>query len=321
MAEPTVNQLVTTTLQNYHMTIYDNVTNNNALLARLKAAGNIRVIAGGRSIVTPLAYAEEDFKWYSGVDPLPRALKETISEAEYSPALAAASITLSGEDLTKNRGREAILNLLEGKIANAERTLDNKIGIGLYSDGTTPKQIVGLEALVSETPAVGTVGGINAATWAFWRNQHDTMDLSTPATVEARFEVIRSKMNQMWLKLTRGRDKVDLIMADDISYDAYEAGLQDNQRYTSSAMGSLGFTSLKYKTADFVYDSTASGMPAGLFMLNTSYMKFEIYRGRNFQPLNLPDSTPDMDAITRHIAFMGALTLANRALQGRISRT
>jgi hypothetical protein len=62
-------------------------------------------------------------------------------------------------------------------------------------------------------------------------------------------------------------------------------------------------------------------MPAGLFMLNTSYLKFEIYRGRNFQPLNLPDSTPDMDAITRHIAFMGALTLANRALQGRIGRT
>lgn len=313
--------MVTTTLQNYHQTIYDNVTNNNALLARLKASGNVRVITGGRTIVTPLAYAEEDFKWYSGVDPLPRTLKETISEAEYSPALAAASITLSGEDLTKNRGREAILNLLEGKIANAERTLENNIGRGLYSDGTLPKQIVGLDALVSETPATGIVGGINAATWAFWQNQIDTMNLTAPADVPARFEVIRSKMNRMWLKLTRGRDKVDLILADDLSYDAYEAGLQDNQRYTSSAMGGLGFTSLKYKTADFVYDSTASGMPAGLFMLNTDYMKFEIYRGRNFQPLNLPDSTPDMDAITRHIAFMGALTLANRALQGRIIRT
>lgn len=321
MAEPTVNQLVTTTLQNYHQTIYDNVTNNNALLARLKSAGNVRVITGGRTIVTPLAYAEEDFKWYSGVDPLPRALKETISEAEYAPALAAASITLSGEDLTKNRGREAILNLLEGKIANAERTLENKIGQGLYSDGSTPKQLVGLDALVSDTPASGIVGGINAATWAFWRNQYDTIALSGATDVTARFELIRSAMNKMWLKLTRGRDKPDLIMADDLMYDAYEAGLQDNQRYTSSAMGSLGFTSLKYKTADFVYDSTASGMPAGLYMLNTSYMKFEIYRGRNFQPLNLPDSTPDMDAITRHIAFMGALTLANRALQGRIGRT
>lgn len=321
MAEPTVNQLVTTTLQNYHTQIYDNVTNNNALLARLKQGGRIRVIVGGRTIVTPLAYAEEDFKWYSGIDPLPRALKETISEAEYSPALAAASITLSGEDLTKNRGREAILNLLEGKIANAERTLDNKIAQGLYSDGTTPKQIVGLRALVADVPNVGIVGGINSATWAFWQNQVSTVDLTAPATPELKYQALRSAMNQMWLKLIRGRDHPDLIMADGVTFDTYESGLQDLQRYTTSNMASLGFQSLKYKSADIVYDSSVSGMPSGMYFLNTEYMKFEIYRGRNFQPLNLPDSTPDMDAITRHIAFMGALTLANRSLQGRILRT
>jgi len=86
-------------------------------------------------------------------------------------------------------------------------------------------------------------------------------------------------------------------------------------------MGEIGFTTLKYKTADLVYDSDASGHPGGAYMLNTSYMKFEIYRGRNFEPLNLPDSTPDMDGITRHIGFMGALTLSNRALQGRLTKS
>jgi hypothetical protein len=321
MAEPTVNQLVTTTLQNYHTQIYDNVTNNNALLARMKQGGRIRTISGGRTIVTPLAYAEEDFKWYSGVDALPRALKETISEAEYAPAMAAASITLSGEDLTKNRGREAILNLLEGKIANAERTLDNKIAQGLYSDGTTAKQIVGLQALVAAVPNVGIVGGINSATWAFWQNQLSTVDLTTPTTPAADFAALKYAMNQLWLKLIRGRDKPDLILSDAVCYDTYESGLQDLQRYASSNMGSLGFQSLKYKDADIVYDSSISGMPNGMFFLNTEYLKFEIYKGRNFQPLNLPDSTPDMDAITRHIAFMGALTLSNRALQGRLTRT
>jgi hypothetical protein len=53
-------------------------------------------------------------------------------------------------------------------------------------------------------------------------------------------------------------------------------------------------------------------------MLNTKYMKFEIYTGYNFEALDLPDQTPDMDAVTRHIGFMGCLTLANRAMQGRI---
>ncbi len=320
MAEPTVNQLVTTTLQNYHTTIYDNVTNNNALLALLKKGGRIRVITGGRTVVCPLAYAEEDFKWYSGVDPLPRALKETISEAEYAPAMAAASITLSGEDLTKNRGREAILNLLEGKVDNAERTLDNNIAKGLYSDGSVAKQLIGLRALVSTTPTVGIVGGINTTTWTFWQNQLANVVIAgTDPNVD--HDKLKIVLNAMWLKLTRGKDHPDLILADDVIYSTYEWGLQENQRYTSSVMGSLGFQSLKYKDADMVYDSAASGHPGGAFMLNTDYLKFEIYRGRNFQPLNLPDSSPDMDAITRHIAFMGALTLSNRALQGRITKS
>ena len=317
MAEPTVNQLVTTTLQNYHKTIYDNVTNNNALLAQMKMNNRIRVIQGGRTVVCPLAYAEEDFNWYSGLDPLPRAEKETISEAEYAPALAAASITLSGEDLTKNRGREAILNLLEGKINNAERTLENNISLGLYSDGTVPKQLIGLQALISDTPAAaGSIGGTDPATWAFWRNKVDTITL--PGTPSEDYSAVRLKLNSMWLQLTRGRDRPDLILADDELYSAYEWGLQENQRYSNSKLAGLGFTTVKYKDADFVYDSTASGHPGGGYMLNTEYLRFEIYRGRNFQPLNLPDSTPDMDAITRHIAFMGAVTLSNRMLQGRL---
>lgn len=318
MAEPTVNQLVTTTLQNYHRTIYDNVTNNNSLLATLKMGDRIRVIGGGRTVVCPLAYAEEDFKWYSGLDVLPRALKETLSEAEYSPAMAAASVTLSGEDLAKNRSREAILNLLEGKISNAERTLDNNINIGLFSDGTTPKQLIGLRSLVADNPAIGIVGGINSATWAFWQNKvQNAVIAGTDPAVD--FKNLKAALNTLWLKLTRGRDKPDLVLVDDQVYSTYESGLQDNQRYTSTSLGGLGFTALKYKTADMVYESDASGMPAGGYMLNTSYMKFEIYRGRNFEPLNLPDSTPDMDGITRHIGFMGALTLSNRALQGRLT--
>jgi hypothetical protein len=138
---------------------------------------------------------------------------------------------------------------------------------------------------------------------------------------DADHKALKLALNAMWLKLTRGRDHPDLILADDVIYSTYEWGRQENQRYTSINMGALGFLALKYKSADIVYDSVASGHPGGAYMLNTNYMKFEIYRGRNFQPLNLPDSTPDMDAITRHIAFMGGLTLANRSLQGRLTHS
>jgi len=116
MAEPTVNQLVATTIANYHKQFADNVSNSNAVTALLRMGDRIRTVDGGRSIACPLTYAEETFAWYTGTELLSRAVKETISEADYEPANAVASVTLSGPDLAKNKGKERTLNLLEGKL-------------------------------------------------------------------------------------------------------------------------------------------------------------------------------------------------------------
>jgi hypothetical protein len=96
--------------------------------------------------------------------------------------------------------------------------------------------------------------------------------------------------------------------------------MQENQRYANATTGEMGFETLQYKTAAVVYDSAATGLTGG-YMLNTKYMKFETYSGRNFEQLDVPKQTPDMDATTSHIAFMGALTLSNRSMQGRILLT
>src|SRR6187397_115518 len=157
MAEPTVTQLVATTIQNYHKTFADNISNSNAVTALLREGNRVRVIEGGRAIACPLTYAEETFAWYLGTELLSRAVKETISEADYAPANAVVSVTLSGPDLAKNRGRERILNLLEGKMDNAEGTMKNNITKSIYGDGTVAKSFPGLKAFVSDD-GLGTVG-------------------------------------------------------------------------------------------------------------------------------------------------------------------
>jgi len=312
MAEPTVTQLVATTINNYHQEFADNVSNSNAITALLRQGDRVRVIDGGKAIACPLAYAEETFAWYSGTDLLSRALKETISEADYAPANAVASVTLSGPDLAKNRGRERILNLLEGKLDNAQSTMKNNITKAVYGDGTVAKSFAGLKAFITDD-GLGTVGGIDAATWTFWKNQFQNIVRATGL----QYPALKAGMNALWMKLVRGTEHPDLIVADTEVYSTYESGLQENQRYADARLGALGFETLKYKQAAIVFDGAATGLVGG-YMINTKYMKFEIYRGRNFQPLDLPDQSPDMDAVTRHIAFMGALTLSNRALQGRI---
>jgi hypothetical protein len=283
--------------------------------ALLRQGNRMRSVDGGRSIACPLTYAEETFAWYMGSELLSRAVKETISEADYEPANAVASITLSGPDLAKNKGREQVLNLLEGKMTNAENTMKNNITKAIYGDGTVAKSFAGLKAFVTDA-GTGIVGGIDSTTWVFWKNQFASIARATGL----QYPALKAGLNSLWIKLIRGTEHPDLVLADAEIYSTYEGGLQENQRYADAALGSLGFETLKYKSAAMVFDGAATGL-AGGYMLNTKYMKFEIYEGRNFEALDLPDQSVDMDAITKHIAFMGALTLSNRSMQGRILLT
>ena len=150
MADPTVSMLVATTINNYHTQFADNVSNSNAVTALLRQGNRIRVIEGGKQISCPLTYAEETFAWYVGTELLSRATKDTISEAHYDPANAVASVSMSGPDLAKNRSKERILNLLEGKLDNAEATMKNNITKAVYGDGTVAKSFAGLKAFVSK---------------------------------------------------------------------------------------------------------------------------------------------------------------------------
>jgi hypothetical protein len=315
MAEPTVNQLVTTTINNYHKEFADNVSNSNAVTALLRMGNRIRIVDGGKAISCPLTYAEETFAWYIGTELLSRAVKETISEADYAPANAVASVTLSGPDLAKNRGKERTLNLLEGKLDNAEATMKNNITKAVYGDGTVAKSFAGLKAMVTDA-GTGTVGGIDSTTWAFWRNQFQSIARATGL----QYPALKAGMNALWMKLVRGTEHPDLVVVDGEIYSTYESGLQENQRYTDARLGALGFETLKYKQAALVFDGAATGLVGG-YMLNTKYLKLEVYSGRNFEMLDLPDQSPDMDAVTRHLAFMGAMTLSNRSMQGRIVLT
>lgn len=316
MAEPGgINQLVATTINDYRKEFADNVSNSNALTAVLKQGGRQRVVEGGKVVSTALAYAEETFAWYTGTDLLSRALKETLSEADYSPANAVASVTLDGPTLAKNRSRERILNLLEGKLQNAESTMSNNITKAVYGDGSVSKSFAGLKALVSNTGG-GQVGGIDSATWLFWQNQVQTITRATGL----QYLALKQGLNNLWLKLIRGTEKPDLVVVDGEIYSTYLTGLQDLQRYQDTKMAGLGFEALKYNTASMVFDGTATGLQYG-YMLNTKYMKFEIYSGYNFEPLDLPEKSPDMDALTRHLGFMGLISLSNRAMQGRIMLT
>lgn len=312
-------EVVTTTLRNRTGKLQDNVTKNNALLGRLKKRGKLKTVSGGRTIVQEMEYAENGtFKRYSGYETLNISPSDVFTAAEYNYAQAAVAVSISGLEMLQNSGEEAIIDLLDSRISNAERTLTNNIALDCYSDGTADggRQIGGLQLLVSSTPGTGTVGGIDRSQWAFWRNQKFAATADGGAAMTSAN--IQSYMNRLYLNLVRGADKPDLIVADNNAYRFYLESLQAIQRIASSDEASAGFNGLKYMNADVVLDGGyGGGAPTStMYMLNTDYIYFRPHADRFFVPLGDDRYSTNQDVMVKLIGFAGNMTLSNAFLQG-----
>lgn len=319
MASPNLSEIITTTLRNRTGKLADSVSENNALLNRMKKSGSLQTAAGGRTIVQELEYAENaSAGWYSGFDTVSIAPSDVFTGAEFDWKQASVAVTASGlEADVQNTGEEAIIKLVASRVKNAERTMSNLIATSLYSDGTgsSSKEIGGLQLLVPDDPTTGTAGGINRATWSFWRSV--IFDASSDGGAAVTAANVQGYMNTLYNRLVRGTDHADLILADSNYYGFFENSLQLIQRITNPDMAKLGFESLKYKGADVVLDGGVGGnCPTNHFyMLNTNYIKFRPHSGRNMVPLEQVQAV-NQDATVKLIVFAGNMTLANALLQG-----
>jgi hypothetical protein len=318
----TVTEIVTTTLRNRTGKLADNVTKNNALLYRLRARGRVKPVSGGRTIVQELNYQENGtYKRYSGYEVLNISPSDVFTGAEYNYAQAAVAVSISGLEMLQNSGEEAIIDLLEGRIENAEQTLTNNVALDIYSNGTADggRQIGGLQLLISTTPSSGVVGGIDPSVWAFWRNVFYSGVTTGGAAVSTA--TIQTYMNRTYLQLVRGADAPDLIVADNNFYRYYLESLQALQRIGDEDMAELGFQTLKYMNADVVLDGGfGGGAPTStMFFLNSKYLFFRPHQDRNFAPLGDERFAVNQDAMVKLVGFAGNMTTSNRFLQGLLA--
>lgn len=321
MATPNLSEIVTTTIESRSGSLADNVSKNHALLDRLEKKGKRKPVSGGRQIIQELEYGENGtFNWYSGYDPLNISPSEVFSAAQFDWKQASVAVSISGLEELMNSGEEAIIDLLESRIENAERTMKNQMGGAVYGDGTAAggKAIGGLGLLVPDAPTAGTVGGINRATWTFWQSKKfgAVADGGGAATTAN----IISYMNRLWLQLVRGTDKPDIVLADNNYYRLYMEALQPQQRFTSADMAQAGFESLKFQSADVVFDGGIGGAcPVNhMFFLNTDYIYLRPHAKRQYVPLAPDRFSTNQDAMVKLIGWAGNMTLSGAMFQGAL---
>ena len=314
-ANATFTEMVTTTFRHHKRKVVDNVTKHNGLLTVMKERGNIKTDAsGGYEIAIPLSQAENStYQRFSGYDTLNIGASDVLSAAKYDWRQVALHVTASGRELKMNNSEERLINLVKARMDVAMATAANNMSVDLYSDGALSNQIGGLAHLIT-ADGTGTVGGIVSGTYTFWKNKFT--EILTDATA---FANVRVAMNKQWLSQTRGNDKPDMIVSTHDLYSVYEGGLQDNQRYADAKMGDLGFSTLKYKTANIIFDDNSNyGTTAELqYFLNTKYLYLMEHPEARWTEDD--EKTPiNQDAVVVPIYWMGQLCTSNRSLQGRI---
>jgi hypothetical protein len=315
MASPnsTFTELVTTTFRKHRKEIKDNISNRNALLLYMNKRGNTRKEDGGLSIATPLDYAaNQTYQRYSDWDTLNISASDTISSAEYQWRQIAINVVASGRELRINSGESRIINLAKARIKNALRTFNNNFSSDLYSLGTLTNQINGIQALIADA-GTGTVGGINSGDFPFWQNT--VIDASVLSVTPSATTIETGLMLPAWLATDRGPDdQVDLIVADNNYYSFFEASQVSLKRYNDATKATGGFTTLKYKNADVIYDGN-SGIPANrMYGINTNYFELVVHEDADLEVMD--EMRPvNQDGAVTPILWMGNLTCSNRHQQ------
>ena len=333
-------EITTTTLFNRQRKLADNATKNNALLRRLSQKGKVKPFDGGQAIVQEIEYSENGtYKRYSGYDVLNISPSDVFTSAQYPIAQAAVAVSISGLEMLQNSGKEKMIDLLDSRIGNAERTMQNNISNDAYSNGTADggKQIGGLQLLVAAINNSGVIGGIDSSVWGFWQNNVQSFAANG---LTAGTATMQTMMNRAWLAQARQADRPDLFIADNVYFRYYWESLQAIQRITDDRNGMAGFASLKFMDADVVYDGgfqgnatgnvsvlggggswlSSSGAPAStMYLLNTDYIFLRPHTDRDMVPLDPDRFSVNQDAMVKLIAWAGNAALSNRFLQGLIS--
>jgi hypothetical protein len=149
----------------YIPTLMDAYYYSTPLHAQLMSKTKV-VFDSGKQIDIPVLYGELNSGWYSGLDTFDISTKETTTLAVFDWKLMWVNVTIDGETELKVEGDEKILSIVETNMDNASKTFTKQWSNSVFS---TAQQNKAIHPLVTAINTTGTYGGIDKATYTWWR--------------------------------------------------------------------------------------------------------------------------------------------------------
>ena len=273
MATPTLTEtldnLYTTTWQNMKAEVADNIFDSTPFWFWLKNKGKLETVSGGRFITEPLRFAKSDnVTWIKKGGTVTLDDKEFLTIAKYDWRYLVDSVVRFGVDDQQNRGKNQIISMMNAKLENSNDTLIDTLETALFAS-QSGNAINGLQDLVDDTPATGTVGGLDASIYTWWQNKATNMTgLSFAAFGISN---MRTMLNNTSNNLKM--DAIDIIVSGQTPYEYYEDEVEEQKRIVNKTLGDAGFENIQYKGRPMVWSPACAN--TRMYFLSTKFLKFK----------------------------------------------
>ena len=278
---------------------------SNVLLYKLLSQG--KTIPGGKKIQVVLEYDKGNTGTYGAATDLPLSKKEIYNAAFFRWAAYYAGVTVDLEDQRQNSGDLAIVNMVNGKLKNAQKGIRQEMAEDVYGSASAGTELLGLGDLfnTSDTTPYGEIQEHDMPTWK--------------ANVDTTDEDISFKVMQKIRRLASIDDntegKPNLYITTEALKDGFEASLQTQTRYSDVKLVDAGFDNILFGGAPVVADNKQSSGVCDA--LNLRYLDMETHKDYNFTKPTWDSPIQQPDTKVAFIRWGGQLVCKNRAAHAR----
>jgi len=308
----------------------DNIFGALKLAKAIQAGGGMigkEGVNGGKSFEYTLEYAvNTGARSYGEFESLDTSRIDIFSAAQFQQKQHGAPVVFSDWEQLRTKGDNAKFDYVAGKLDNGKNSHLNDLNNVLCGDGSGNggNDIDGVQKLIPTDPTTGIVGGVDPATWVFWRSQQASGTKTTSAG-----DNLRSSWTSVYDLCSRGgdTDAPTNVMTDRPSFELYMAQLSLYERYNKDGNGgkarggNLGWdnNAIKFKNADVEYDEAAAKfVPGNAYFFNPKFLQFCYLTGA-WMRLGPPQDLPTQFGNIYKILTIGQLCSGNRRRLGVVT--
>lgn len=231
MANPNVGQLVS---QAWQALVTDkpedNIFAEYSELKRYEEGKQFKRVKGGRSVIGSIEFAQNTtVASMSPTAVLDTAIVDVFDESEAQWKQYGGTFTMTTFEEAVNQGDNAKFDLEKGKLKNLRQSMRDVINEDIFGATSVATDLSGYQSLIPDSPATGTVQGINVATYSFWRSKQ-----ASGAQTASAYDNLRSAMRSLRTSVSKGQGSMfpDRWVTGSGTANGYEGLLVANERIT-----------------------------------------------------------------------------------------